>query len=80
MPAQDELRTMLCNWKKLKIFKCHNPELSTEFDFKCCKSIKKVICPNYFNKEDYLPPWANLTWISYDPFDMKNKRLLGNSV
>ena len=26
------------------------------------------------NEEDFLPPWANLKWISYDPFEKKNER------
>ena len=80
IPTQDELSAMLSNWKKLKIFKCHNRELSIEFDFKCCQSIKKVICPNHFNEEDFLPPWANLKWISYDPFEKKNERCQDNSI
>ena len=66
---------MLSSWEKLKVFISQNRELSLDFDFKCCKSLEKVICPNYY-EENFMPPWASMTWISYDPFAIPNPGLL----
>lgn len=75
LPNIKEFSDMLSKWEKLKVLISQNRELSLDFDFKCCKSLEKVICPNYY-EENFMPPWGKLTWISYDPFAVPNPGLL----
>ena len=81
LPPLNEFQAMLIPWENLKIIRIHNEELSIKFDFKCCKSIKQVICPkpNYMT-EDFMAPWASLTWITYNPFSSSSPTLTGSII